>query len=367
MTEKAQQQKKFENQKNLLSTSMFFKKKAYNPETDGELKKIKTNNQKEEERTDSMIEKAGKSNVGEILKKLQPVINVFTQVFDTVSPPIQKAYGFLYHAYVLTPIDLLFAFVGLILTFFGGYFAVTISACEAFYNTGYEVVQKNAEYLWTEYKVLWKKSREDDKKDEDGDGVADVLQISAKELISRKIGFFFAHCSDPQKMMDMIYGIANSLMAVIAVLKVEFAKVIALGVAIGENLRKPATIIFVPILSTALPSKYHQWISPSINLVCKSLAVTVAWYIQRVISAVESAIRGGLMFSRRILSFLNDKGILDLKEEDTYLDEIVGWLLAFVGIYFQLNNFFGLPFPLNLLLFPISTFENILIWIISSE
>lgn len=368
MTEKEEkqiEQKKFNNQKNLLNLSQFFKKKSFNPHTDGELQKIKTSNQKEEERTESIIEKAGKSNVGEILKKLQPVVSLVTKIVDTVSPPIQLAIDFAHKAYLITPIDLIFAVIGLILTFFGGYFAVTISACEAFYNSGYEVVTKSAEYLWTEYKILWKKSREDDAKDEDNDGVADVLQISARELLTRKISFFFAHCSDPQKMMDMIYGIANSLMAVIAVLKVQFAKVIALGIAIGENLRKPATVIFVPIFSTCLPTKYHQWISPSINLVCKSIAITIAWYIQRVISAVESAIRGGLMFSRRTLAFLNSKGYINLKEEDTFLDEIVGWLLAAIGIYFQLKNIFGLPFPLNLLLFPISTFENILIWIIS--
>lgn len=324
-----------------------------------------TQNQKEEIRCENIIEKAGKSNVGEIIKKFQPLFDFGTKVVDTVSPPLQKAWSFAYSTYQITPVDIIFAIIGLILTFFGGHFAVTIAAIEAFYGTGYETVVKNGEYLWTEYKILWKKSREDDEKDEDNDGVADVLQISAKELLTRKISFFFANCTDPQKMMDMIYGIIHCLTAVIAVLKVHFARVIALGAAIGENLRKIASYTCVPMISTVLPSKYHQWISPVINLVCKSVAITIAWYIQSVISAVESAIRGGLMFSRRMLKFANNRGYIKLDEDDTYLDEVVGWALAAIGIYFQVKNLFGLPFPLNLLLFPVNTFESTLRWIIA--
>lgn len=346
-----------------LGSSLFFKKG--NVKLEDALKEIKTQNQKEESRVEAIVAKAGNSNVGELVKKFKPVLDVCSSVFDAVAPPVIKISNLVYSTYTLLPIDLCFAILGLILTFFGGSFAVTIAACEAFYNSGYETVMTNGEYLWAEFKILWKKSREDDEKDEDKDGVADVLQISAKELVTRKIGFFFANCSDPQKLMDMFWGIANCLMAVIAVLKVQFAKVIALGAAIGENLRKPASWFFVPILSTVLPSKYHQWIAPGINFVCKAVAITIAWMIQRVISAVESAIRGGLLFSRRILKCLNKRGIIDFDDEETYLDEILGWGLAAVGIYFQIMNLFAIPFPLNLLLFPVSIFENTLIWIIS--
>ena len=50
------------------------------------------------------------------------------------------------------------------------------------------------------------------------------------------------------------------------------------------------------------------------------IAITIAWYIQRIISSVQSAIRGGLMFSRKLLKFCNDKGYFSFKEEESYLD-----------------------------------------------
>lgn len=327
--------------------------------------KTETADDKEQSRCENLIKKAGNSNVGEIIKKLQPLIELFNKLIDTFSPIILKGIEVGNQVYDMLPIHFIYAIIGLIIAFFGGIFAVTLSAFEAFYASGWETVYENGSYIYKEFKILWKKSREDDEVDEDGDGVKDVLQISAKELVTRKIGFFFANCSDPQKLMDMIYGIANSFFAVVAVLKVEFAKVIALGASIGESMRKPATYFLAPVLGTVLPKKYHQWIAPGINLVCKAIAITIAWIIQRIISSVQSGIRGGLMFSRRILMYCNEKGWLSIKEEDTYLDEIIGWVVAAIGVYFQITNFFGLPFPLNVLLYPFTLFENTLVWIIS--
>lgn len=327
--------------------------------------KTESSDQKEQARCESIIKKAGSSNVGEIIKKLQPAIELLNTVIDIVSPFAIKAIEVTNKVYNMLPIHFIYALIGLVIAFFGGVFAVTLSAFEAFYASGWETVYENGNYIYKEFKILWKKSREDDEKDEDGDGIKDVLQISAKELVSRKIGFFFANCSDPQKLMDMIYGITNSFFTVVAVLKVEFAKVIALGASIGENLRKPVTIVFAPILGTILPQKYHQWIGPGINLLCKTVAITIAWMIQRIISSVQSGVRGGLMFSRRMLRYANEKGWVNIKEEDTYLDEIVGWFIAAIGVYFQITNYFGLPFPLNVLLYPVSLLEGSFVWIIS--
>lgn len=321
--------------------------------------------EKENSRVDNMISNVSNSNVGDLLKKFQPIFDFFMSLVDVLSPIVNNGINAGFAIYNLLPMQILYALVGLVLAFFGGTFAVTIAAFEAFYLTGYSAFTKNVSYLYGEFTLLWKKSREDDEKDENKDGIKDVLQLSVKELISRKVSFFFTTCSDPNMLLETIYSVFESALAIIAVLKVQFAKVIALGATIGDNIRKPASYIFVPILSTVLPSKFHKWIAPLINFVCKVIAISIAWYVQKVISSVQSAIRGGLMFSRRMLAYLNEKGYLNIKEEDTYLDEIFGWLIAGLGIYFQLSNFLGLPFPLNLLLAPVSIVENTLIWLIS--
>ena len=40
-----------------------------------------------------------------------------------------------------------------------------------------------------------------------------------------------------------------------------------------------------------------------------SIAISIAWYVQRIISAFHSAIRGGLMCSRGVLAELNSRGL----------------------------------------------------------
>lgn len=43
-----------------------------------------------------------------------------------------------------------------------------------------------------------------------------------------------------------------------------------------------------------------------INYFCKFVAMTVAWWIQRFISTVQSAIKGGLLFARSLMYFISE-------------------------------------------------------------
>lgn len=71
------------------------------------------------------------------------------------------------------------------------------------------------------------------------------------------------------------------------------------------------------------------------------------------------------MFSRNILEYLSEMKYVQINHEETMLDEIVGYGLALVGLYFQLAFGFGLPFPLNILLFPFRIAEYVLIWLVN--
>ena len=54
-----------------------------------------------------------------------------------------------------------------------------------------------------------------DEVDNDGDGIADVKQISSKELVQRKIGVI-AKAIDPELVADAVTAINAGLMAVVA-------------------------------------------------------------------------------------------------------------------------------------------------------
>jgi len=231
--------------------------------------------------------------------------------------------------------------------------------------TGY----KNAEEMYYKIKeemdIVWAANEKDNALDADKSGKADVLEMKLSDLAQRKFLLFLKTCRDPDVIMSMIPQFVSCFISVIAVLKVQFAKVIALGHQIGEALRKPACYFLVPTLGQVVPNDYKKWISPCIEFVCKCIAISIAWFIQRIISSVQSAIRGGLMFSRNILRFAKKQGYMPNYDEDDYIDEILGWFVALCGIYFQIMSGFGLPFPMNVFLFPVSIMEGYLQWVVS--
>jgi len=283
---------------------------------------------------------------------------------DTVAPFAEKFVVFMTWFLEKCPVQILTCFLGISLCFFGGSFMWTIAAAEAFYCSGWETTKKAMLILWNEYKAFSEISKEDDKRDDDGDGIPDVQQIDAKALLSRKIGLFLINCKDPNQVNVAIGGIWASSLAVLATLKVQFARTVALGVSIGVMLKKPAESFLAPALRRVLPSDYHKWIQLMIDWTCKLIAITIACFIQRVITAVQSGIRGGLMATRSLLAFLQKRGFINFSDEDTNIDEIGGWLLAGLGIWFQLSHFFALPFPWNIILLPLRMIEFGLQWVV---
>ena len=121
------------------------------------------------------------------------------------------------------------------------------------------------------------------------------------------------------------------------------------------------TARLLSILILTISSSYHcpyLYSSPYI--------VSIAWSVQRILSAFHSAMRGGIIFSRNILEYLSKMNYIHINHEETMLDEAVGYGLALVGLYFQLAYGFGLPFPLNILLLPFRMAEYFLIWIVNN-
>ncbi len=87
-----------------------------------------------------------------------------------------------------------------------------------------------------------------------------------------------------------------------------------------------------------------------------------------MISAFYSGLRGGTMFANALFSFLEDRGWLAKMPcegvfKTPYLNEAVGYPIAAVGFYTQLRYGFTLPFPLNLILLPLTIVQ----WLIEYQ
>lgn len=232
------------------------------------------------------------------------------------------------------PTDVFGVVWGLCLVFFGGFYPLTMAAFEAARQCGgsdtYEALHDIAVQL-SKYKKM---SAKDDLIDADHNGVADVEEITGVQLAKRKHGVLLK-ATDPQVLDKAFKGVYTAWIAVLAVLKIQFAQMIALGTAIGgfaaQLLRVPATQVMVHVMD----KDSHKWIPTYISYTCKGIAVIIAYHVQKIITAFYSATRGGLMVFRCLFAILDRCGVVHVDPNETYLDEVFGWTLAAVGFYFQ--------------------------------
>lgn len=306
---------------------------------------------------------AGKSPpwLAKFLRAFSPFVTVTFTLINIFGPSILAFYKFIYKLYQILPKNVLGMIYGLIMCFFGGFFHVTIAAYEAFRMTGGEKVYMCIHNLKIDFDEFVKANAIDDKKDDDNDGVPDVKQISSDKLVTRKAALAL-RVINPDRATNAITGIWQGYTGVLVILKFRFAKTIALAVSVGNNLRPIVMKVFGPALTVVIPEDYHQWIAPMINYFCKTIAMWVAWWIQRFISTVQSAIQGGLLFSRSLMYFISDTTPLKLDPDQSFLDEVLGWTLAACGAYFQISIQWDLPWFVDLALWPAYLVENFLKW-----
>lgn len=270
---------------------------------------------------------------------------------------LKKAYEWLKPHYNQSNLsDIIPAIVGFLLCFFGGTFPLVIASYEAFRLAGYEGMKKATGELWVEGEKALVAHKKDSQEDLDGDGIPDVEQISPREKVTRKV-LLLLRTVDPIKANTCFNCLATGMLAVLATLKMSFAQAIALGASLAEMLTKLVNKRVLPTLMKVVDPSYQKWIPIVIDYATKFIAVSIAMSLNRVISAFHSAMRGGQMCGGGIVRFLNRKKIIDFNEDDSYLDEAVGYGLAAFGMLYQLANWFGLPFPFSLLLWPVTLLE----------
>lgn len=160
--------------------------------------------------------------------------------------------------------------------------------------------------LYENYLVAREASKLDDKVDANKDGVADVMQISGKDLVKRKLHVLAVNI-DPVVVSNAVTGISAGVFAVIATVRVRFAQAVTLGSALGEMAGSAALNFLQAPLTKALDPEYHRLIVPGVNMLARSMGVMLAWTLQRVLSTFHSALRGSSMIVTASLSLYSKK------------------------------------------------------------
>ena len=134
----------------------------------------------------------------------------------------------------------------------------------------------------------------------------------------------------------------------------------------------PGDRFIAPVLKKLTPDDYDKWVPIILSWITKSIAMSIAWYIQAVISGVTSSLKGGLMMANAAFQFCTYRKIslFGLIPEDTsksVVDEFLSYLFAALGFYVQFRSGFSLPAPLKLVFWPLEVAEYYIRWTITKK
>ena len=128
-------------------------------------------------------------------------------------------------------------------------------------------------------------------KDADGDGVIDGDQLKASELANRKIFITLGAIKQPDRLQAAIGSLWAAYIAVLATLKLEFARTTAFALGIVEVVKLPVVRILSPLVVTVLmaapadvrlaPEATKGWSVTIIESTLTLIAVIFAWVCAR--------------------------------------------------------------------------------------
>ena len=215
--------------------------------------------------------------------------------------------------------------------------------------------------IYQDQKRVYKKWLEDDKKDENGDGVADVKEMTDDGRETQ----IFTHRSDGRsgRLGETLTGINTGILAVLASLQVRFAKALTLSSALGVTMAAQNGRRDVLRIWRKRQIKYRKWVKPTAMYSCKFVGFMFAMSIWRMIMAIHSSPRVHRWHVLHLdaqfdTSTSNSRTTTKQVREQGFF--IVTSGLALVGFYWQLSNGFRLPFPLNFFLLPVTVLESVL-------
>eukprot|EP00193_Tetraselmis_chui_P010979 CAMPEP_0177788182 /NCGR_PEP_ID=MMETSP0491_2-20121128/21953_1 /TAXON_ID=63592 /ORGANISM="Tetraselmis chuii, Strain PLY429" /LENGTH=326 /DNA_ID=CAMNT_0019309709 /DNA_START=205 /DNA_END=1185 /DNA_ORIENTATION=+ len=303
--------------------------------------------------------------IQEVLTQLKPYFQKAADVYNSVEPYVEKGCALAevgwaklqpYHPEEFVPM-----LVGLVMIFYGGTFMTLIACVEAYRMFGWADTQSSLRLLISNYQRAVEANRKDDAVDSDRDGVADTQQMSTQDLATRKLKLLLKS-TDPQQLDQAVCGIVNGFMAVVASLRLKFAKAIALGSSIADIIDTTFEHALAPALRQLIPPDYEKWAPMVRRYVARSIGVTIAWWLYRLIAALHSALRGADLVVTGALGYAVRHGYApahSLKDRDQYF-QVAGGGIALLGIYLQITGGFSPRFPFNLLLLPARVAETFL-------
>jgi len=245
---------------------------------------------------------------------------------------------------------------GVCLCFFGGTFVASLAAVEAFIQMGGKRFAGDISFVASQAMVVFT-------------AVADGDEKLTVPVARQRFYLALTEVKEPQRLEQAFGNLWSAYVAVLASLSLQFAQTTAIALGMADTLHAPVGFVLAPPLVLALGPRAKQWTEPIIRTIVNLACISFAWYLQMIVSAVYSGLRGGQMFAIALFNFLGDdlglynpsqpaegwRAFLDPKA--SLLDEFIGYSLAAFGAYTQIFSGFSIIFPLNIVLLPLTWIE----------
>jgi hypothetical protein len=309
--------------------------------------------------------RGGQVDTDGVVRAVGTITQTLISCGRTVLPPTVSFVKGVINFYRILPLDAIMIQIGLVYSFAGGYYPTLFSSLQAAEQCGWRVMLAAIDEL-TEEAIK----------------VIDAIDVSSRSLPRKDLFLYQTNIVlktvDPMKINQAAAALYTTWLGISAVLQREYARTITLSLTLAHYFEKITHWVLEPPVRLCMAEDYHKWIPVIIGWACKGLAMNIAWRIQRVLTAATSAMTGGLMVARASFRLLARKkvrlfGLIPESAETdaTMLDEILGFMIAGLGFYTQIdaqykNAFsFKVPFPLSLVTWPFDWAEKWIQWYIT--
>lgn len=253
--------------------------------------------------------------------------------------------------------------IGLAVCFFGGYFLTVIMVLETLRLLCWEDIRSSFQKLRANYEVAQAESRRDDEVDADGNGIADVKEMEKGELLAHKVSLFLKSVN-MQEVRAALRVLANAGLSVVATLRVRLARNMALAGSVADAVGRSFPQLAEHV-AEFLPTDRKKFAGAITSAALQAVAFVFAVLFNAAITTANCALRGAQLFTRHALELAKAHGLLprggdaEITLESDKGKMLVGGI-AVLGLLFQMLHRTAPPFPLSLLLLPLTLAESIL-------
>jgi len=314
------------------------------------------------------------SEEASLVQKLAPYLDKAADFVDLVTPHAKKAANACKLGWEklqpYKPKEWGPTLFGILLVFFGGRFLTTVAAFEAIRLIGVKSVLVHTQKLWANYQAgreLAAKDEKDgrNKKNDDSEMVRANSMVSHE---TKTMVVTMLRACDPQQVIEALTGLYSILLSVVATLRFKFAAAVTLGCSLGDMMCASVHTYGKPILVKNLSPELHKWIDPGISLVCQGIGVSLAWLLQRVISALHCSMRGAYIVVTQSQQAAVRLGYLQkpVLTESAPMFSLVVTMIGGLGFLNQVAYGFSMPLVLQPFFLPLYVLESILTYTIGS-